>query len=362
MVLNWLHTEVNEIKDVDGNTVLLTGCDWMEPVWLPSLDFDLNARADRMKELGVGCVRVSMNAWLWRERASEYRPFIDSIINALGQRGIYTLLFLLKDKSAYAWTDAEEIAAMQNPDPIITFWKEVAQRYANNPSCAGYSIWPATFPTSGYTVETLTALWHPLALRIAREIHAINPNVLVFVPDVGPSQIRGFAVSPLDEPNIVYDIHRYYYNAIASGTSYATSYVNGNFALAKQQLEWVYKPLFLDFAMSYPVVMTEMGSRLVDPNWDIEAQDECELLARYGVGHIQHVWYPVELNEFGLTVQADWLTLSPLGEVWKAGLVPLPMPMPTPIPILPIALGIGAIVAVIGGIAYYSSKHKKRGK
>jgi len=344
MPLNWLHTVGKSIKDFYGRTLRPIGCEWQEPVWLNHLGSDLIQRADRMKELGVSIVRVSLNAWLWRNDPT-YKPFIDQIVAELGSRDIYTILNFQKDKQFGAMTDAEEIAYLENPTELINFWRDVALRYINTPSACAYEIFPAVWPASGYDMNTLQTLWHPVALQVVNEIHSINPNVLCFVPDAGPSIVRGFQTSPLPAPNVVYLIHRYYHYDLQAGLAYAVSYSTGDLETAKRQMINTFKPGFLDFSQSYPVFFIEFGATMENPNWNVQIEDLHNLLRDYGLGFTQHVWYPNPSESYGFgMIMEDFLTLNLIGEIWSKYIVPMPTS--------PIELLIRAALSAASGVGF----------
>jgi hypothetical protein len=172
----------------------------------------------------------------------------------------------------------------------------------------------------GYSKDQLQEMWYSVSLLAVREIHQINPEVVVIVESIGLADKILFVDSPLPEPNVIYGFHRYYHFD-RGNEDYAISYEQGYLETAKYQMEDFFSEIaFGMLDLGYPIMLLEFGSLTDDPNWDAQVVDLYNLLDKYYVSWNQWCWYPKDKTKTGLTfclLESDWVTLSPEGELWR---------------------------------------------
>jgi hypothetical protein len=318
-----LHVDGRWIRDANGNVVQLRGASWEETLWSwPSL-IDWTQEADRVKMLGVTLVRVSLNPQYWNE--SDYVPTIDKIVSLLAARQIYVILDFHEIKIDETYDDiANVIVNNASVGPFsnwIDFVKTLATRYKDYPYAAFIEFFgQPPHGTANYPLNVLEPAYYNSVLNAARQVHSINPNVLVTFGGVnsdGVGQI--FIDNPLPEPNVVYGLHRYYHFDIGY-SHYANSYAAGQFNLARQQMEQLYLSIGLVMVQKgYPVIDLEFGAYGSDPNWDTQIRDLYALLAKYRVGWVQWSYYdPTKPAANGSALTVDRSNLSPQGVIWAA--------------------------------------------
>lgn len=95
------------------------------------------------------------------------------------------------------WASSTEKARLQ------AFWEDMARRYKDNPTVAGYDILNEPTPS------TDCKEWFPVAGTIEKAIHAISPNQLVFIETCSDPGNDLKYNSPPKGANIVYEVHEY---------------------------------------------------------------------------------------------------------------------------------------------------------
>lgn len=319
-----LHVDGRWIKDANGNVVQLRGASWEETLWSwPSL-IDWTQRADHAKTLGVTLVRLALDPQHWTE--SDYVPTVDKIVSLLEQRQIYVILDFHEVKQGETYDDiANVIVNNASVGPFsnwIDFVKTLATRYKDHPYAAFIEFFgQPPHATANYPLNVLDPAYYNSVLNAARQVHSVNPDVLVTFGGVNSDSVgQDFINNPLPEPNVVYGLHRYYHFDIG-WSDYAKSYASGQFDLARQQMEQLYLSIGLVMLQKgYPVVDLEFGAYGSDPNWNVQIQDLYALLAKYGVGWTQWVYYdPNDSAANGSTLTTDGWNLSPQGMIWAAG-------------------------------------------
>jgi hypothetical protein len=323
--LEWLHTDGSSIKDEKGNNVTLRGCAWQELCYRKTLESDLETRINQMQMYKVNSVRLCLNPAYWSDSA--YVGLVDQIVNKLGEKGIYVIIDFHCGTWDYSlWNNDAKIDAIEYPDWWIAWFKNVTARYINDPQVALYNIFNEP-PTEGqgYSEEQLQEMWYSVSLRAIQEIHQINPKVVTIVESVNLADKILFIDNPLPEPNVVYGFHRYYYFD-RGYEDYALSYEQGNFTIAKLQMESLFNNIaFRMQDTGHPIILLEFGASADDPNWDVQIVDLYNLLNKYNVSWNQWCYYPINPEHSGpffCLLEPDGLTLSQTGELWREQLNP----------------------------------------
>ena len=360
MVLTWLHTDGKYIKDQQGNIVFLRGAARLGMIWgWTGIHDETDADYRLMKNSGANVVRIGLNRFYWGYQT--WLNKLDQIIGWCETLGLRVVLsYDSKTQAAELWNDAIKINDIFNPTDTINWLKTVATRYLNNPTVCAINIMNEPPPytawaSAGYNQVQADDAWRAFALVAAQALHSVNPNLLIFV---GNNQwctiLTQFINTPLPEPNIVYAWNRYYGGDLGY-QQYANDYRDGNFSVAKTEMEAFYRQVALDILMpgapperGHPVILFEFGYVPTDPNWQVQAKDCYAIMNRYGVGYVQWVFHGEEGatpvgTKWGMLTK-DWSALNERGQVWKVSL-----PTPTPPIILILApLTVGLILTGIG--------------
>jgi hypothetical protein len=120
--------------------------------------------------------------------------------------------------------------------------------------------------------------------------------------------------------NIVYCAHRYYAWDYP-WYDYAVSYGNGQFDLARQQMEALYYERWIDMIEAdLPVMNMETGvyrDSNKNPNWEVWMNDSLSLYEEYGVSVS---WFPFDPDRSDSSLisilNSDRRTLTNVGEIW----------------------------------------------
>ncbi len=181
---------------------------------------DLNWFADA-KQIRFNVVRVTLNYRLFEDNANPYVylssgwNFIDQYIQWADSLGMYLILDMhvpqggLQNSSnaPLLWTNNS------NQDRLVALWHEIATRYSNDTTIAGFDLLNEPTP-----VDSIAA-WSNLAQRIADTIRTVDNNHLLIVeyaygiidttntwyPFWNLSQQMFF----INDTNVMYDFHYY---------------------------------------------------------------------------------------------------------------------------------------------------------
>ena len=278
-----------------------------------------------MRNSGANVVRLCISRFYWNYPIWQNK--LDQIIDWCGQLGLHVILdYHSKTQDPSAWSDMDKIDEITAPADWIDWLKEVAFRYKNNPTVCGINVMNEPPPytawsSAGYTKDEADMAWRNAALEVARALHSVNPNLLVFVGNNNwCASLEQFILNPLPEPNVVYVFHRYYWADIGY-QDYANDYRNGNFEVAKTEMETLYKQVAFDLIdKGYPVILLEFGYQGTEPNWQVQAKDCYDLMKKYEAGYIQWVFHgetgatPVGTT-YGMLTK-DWSALNERGQLW----------------------------------------------
>ena len=348
--LTRLHTDGSYIKNEYEQIVQLTGVCWMdfniekariEGPQQGSLLENIDWRIARHKELGVNCIRISMNQGWWVNGGEygvtpeQYQAQLDRVVEDCQKVGIY-VYFCIHLGSSGANDLQDALMADHNykhPDWAygwLDFMKLLTERYKNYSAFVGLQIWAEPAWGKETDINVLNQKWANFSLANVRAIHSINPEVLVFVTSPGYYLHKWvsdyYFDNPLPEPNVVYAWQDYYKHQ--GWRDFYHSYEEGNYYLAKQQMEqWFYRTAFkMVNASIAPVMYTETGwnSNLdVDPVENVVLGDTADIFTKYKQSWSLWVWWSGQPYDL---VESDFYSLTPYGQVAVDNLVSLPEP------------------------------------
>jgi hypothetical protein len=216
----------------------------------------------------------------------------------------------------------------------LNYLAELANRYKNNPGMCGIYIlneWQFILDSNKC---------HTYAVEAARTLNAINPNLLVLVHGDLVNR-AGFdtywLANPIPYPNIVYLYHdyffQYYYYSSASGhqwtsppADFISSYMAGNFALAKQQMEANFYGKLWKYTTTNNICLAleEFGFTLgqkpelvagdigYEPGAPQCMKDYLELLNKYKISWNEYAW-----QQGGYALANEDGSLNAAGQIWK---------------------------------------------
>jgi len=291
--------------------------------FLETIDWRLN----RHKELGVNCVRISMNQSWWVNGGAyvtpeQYQAQLDRIVETCQALDIYVYFCLHLGSSG-----ADDMMAALMADHNykhsswsygwLDFTKLLTDRYKDSPAFVGLQIWAE--PAWGHEtdINILNEKWASFMQDNIDAIHSVNLDTLVFVTSPGYYTYKWVSHYYVDNPligsNIVYAWQDYYMHQ----SKIIDLYNAGDYEAARSYLEdWFEQKAFK--MTSAPTMLAEMGFSLTRPtqNWGIELhaiKDWYAIQRLRQQGWTQWVWgYPGQ--DLGLT-EDDWTTLNVIGDV-----------------------------------------------
>lgn len=314
-----------------NQTVRLTGLGWMDLHWRETLyQQTIEERVAYMKQYGVPHVRIALNYSKYRDILS-YRDYAYDIVKQLNDAGVYSYVGFWDADNAIRYT----------PEEWYSILEDAAERYGSITGFMG--IQPANEPHFGDEVE----LYRERALIACQRIHAVNPDLIIFLmihrKDNKPLfEIDPYIIdNPLPEPNIVYVVHHYYwidshYFAPGGLEDYWVSYNSSDFETGKVQLEDLMYQNFLRMD-SAPVMVDEFGIgtnrgaptgnsqeewSVYEPNPLIFLQDYLDILKKHGTHWNYWVWWRTDNGGYGVCGNS-WDTLSKQSEVIMTAFEPL---------------------------------------
>lgn len=337
----WLHVEGRWIKDENGNIVILKGACEMSLAYgiygVTSWDDHSNHLSvqtfDIAKQAGANIIRLGIN--LKSVLNSEYVSKIKQVVQWCKERGMWVLLDMDGPDDLCLQGEAwMPVLLDPNGTGFYAAWTTWAQLFKNEPTVCAFGLMnePPPAGTEGYTYDQLQAIWRSVAIETIHRIHAINPNVLIFVDNIQwSSDLQQFIDNPLNEPNVVYCLHRYYFFDWQNNVTYATAYASGNFAQGYALMkQFYYDKGFKLQDRGYPVVMEEFGSYREDPKFPCQIppnslrqiNDTYSLFREWQVGYMQFA-FSGEIDGYSLHLAMltdDWSALNEVGLIWAQNL------------------------------------------
>jgi endoglucanase len=203
----------------DGTPLELRGMSFGNRVWLndrmPRTHHDERDYA-RLASLGMNAVRFYFHHRTLEDEAARgqwladgWQWFDDNIAWAK-KHGVYLILNQHVPAGGFQ-SNADGDALWRDPamqDRFIALWRAIAERYAKEPTIAGYGI------LNEPAVETGIGEWKALAERTIASIREVDPNHAVFVErvnaigkDYSENADRNFF--RVSDPNTIYEFHFY---------------------------------------------------------------------------------------------------------------------------------------------------------
>lgn len=215
----FVHTSGTDIIDASGNKLYLRGVAFGNEVWTDSeLPTTHHGEIDyqRVHEMGMNAVRFYMNYKTFEDDASPYTykqigwDWIDQNIRWAKKNNVYLILNMHVPQGGFQsngdggglWTNPENQARLK------ALWFNIAKRYADEPTIAGYDLLNEPVVTSSISQ------WADFAQDIIDTIRTVNSNQMIFVERVnavGDNWATNDDMNFFDlkGDNLVYEFHFY---------------------------------------------------------------------------------------------------------------------------------------------------------
>lgn len=343
--LTWLHVDGRWIKDENGNIVTLRGAGEMSLAYgiygvtsyddhsryLSKHTFEIAAQA------GANIIRFGLN--MEDTFNTKYQDMVKQAVQWCKELGMWcNIEFHAPDSGGGQGEYWMPVLLDPEGTGFYEAWEIWAQEFQNESTVCAFGLMSEPPPegTNGYTYEELEAMWRPIVVEAIHRIHAINPNVLIFVDNIQwSSDLHQFIENPLNEPNVVYCLHRYYhFDWYTNHLPYANAYASGDFETGYNLMkQFYYDKGFKLLDMGYPVIMEEFGCyredpespyepKTADPNYLIQINETYKLFREWQAGYTQFsLGGKVEGYTRHYTMLTDdWSTLNEVGEIWRENL------------------------------------------
>lgn len=269
---DFVHAEGRDIIGTDGEKLELRGMAFGNNVFvsspLPEYNHHTEASYKKLSEMGFNCVRFYLNYEIFENDSKPYSykktgfEWLDKNVEWAKKYNMGIIFNMHCPQGGYQsggngmelWTDKK------NQDRLAALWKEIARRYADEPTVWGYGLINEPYvPLKGTTEESVEQ-YKKLFARLVKEVRSVTPYQAIFVeklcsikdtegnrsPDwewLGDPENTFFIA---DDDNIVYEFHTYeimqftHQNADWAGTGGITmTYPSEEIVSAEYENSWV---------------------------------------------------------------------------------------------------------------------------
>lgn len=317
-----LHVDGRYIKDSTGKIIQLTGTTVAHTAWkspdLPYWDtrVDPIPMAEAMKEHGANYVRICINREYWIDPAQpNYKLKIDEYVKEFTDRGIYCTVGLMSH---------ELVEGMK--ETWKDFLVELALRYKNNKGVYGIYIYNEP--------QINNDEWRIWVREGVNALKQANPDIIPLV-HASTGYPRTIEIDYwLDKPElhqVQWVYHNYFWQYGYYGRAdFFMSYENGDYELAKQQMETEYYNSYFKIAVDNNICVQNeefgfgytpdkvLGDMGYTPAFPQCMRDYIELHNKYSITWNEYAWY-----QGGYAI-ADLNILNEVGEIWAQYLTPTP--------------------------------------
>lgn len=231
----FVHTSGRLVLDGEGNQLEIRGMAMGNSVWqnpeTPNLNHHTEESFKELSELGFNSMRFYINYGLFESDDNPYEykesgfEWLDQNIEWAKKYGIGLIFNMHHPQGGYQsggdglalWQDVE------NQNRLVALWKEIASRYADEPTVWGYSLLNEPYaPMVNGSLEETAKVYHALIERISGAIREVSPNQMLVVErlinvvdlETGDSNYwsripADIAYPLLDDDNVLYEFHNY---------------------------------------------------------------------------------------------------------------------------------------------------------
>jgi aryl-phospho-beta-D-glucosidase BglC (GH1 family) len=349
---DYFHTSGNQILDVNGNRVTITGVNWFGFETSNYVVHGLWARnykdmMSQMKQLGFNTIRMPFSSAIFDPSNSpngidfNLNPdllglsslqILDKIVDYAGQIG---LRIILDHHSAKPDNHSNEPLwyipgdSTYTEQAWINDWTALAQRYAGNATVIGADLQNEPHNPATWGDGNLATDWQLAAERAGNAILQVNPNWLIFVEGIqtygGQSDwwggnLMGAGATPvvLNVANrVVYSPHEYPASVFSQTWFSAANYPNNLTSVWDGYWGYLYRENIA------PIWIGEFGSKLQTPT----DQQWYQQITKYLAGGMSWTWWSwnPDSGDTGGILGDDWQTVD---QNKLQGLLPLMSAMP----------------------------------
>jgi aryl-phospho-beta-D-glucosidase BglC (GH1 family) len=174
----------------------------------------------RIAALGFNSVRVPFTArFLLPEGQTTFDDteftYLENVAAWGGKHGVYVILDMHAAPGGQNGTNIDDDSTgtpalftdTSNQDRYVQVWTEIARRFKNVVSVAGYDLLNEPLPEPDQS-QYIPQLW-PLYQRVAQAIRAVDPNHMLIVEGANWADDWSSLGAPLDD-NMAYSFHKYW--------------------------------------------------------------------------------------------------------------------------------------------------------
>jgi endoglucanase len=287
----------NRVLDVNGRATIVRGVNRAGLEQSALGDHLSDKDFGGMASWGVGIVRLQLAHRFWLADSCDYDPGyvdrVDAAVESITSRGMVALIDLHRTTKNQACNTDGDSATRLSDELGVTFWSQVAARYADNPLVAfdlfnePHDVTPAEWRNGGWIAEQG---WQGIGMQqLYDTVRATGAQNLIFVSGIGWAyDVSPLLTNPLNGYGIVAASH-VYCPICEPGT-------------VRAGVDTVLLPV----AAQYPVVITEFGAQRTDGAYHAALIDWAEA---HGIGWAAFTWAAIRPEYFGLI--KSWDTMAP---------------------------------------------------
>lgn len=180
------------------------------------------ADIERISQLGYNSVRPALNARLFLSetdppvRIDEGFILLDQLVGWCKTHGIYVILDMHAAPGGQTGQNIDDSARDQPElfqqskyqDRLVDLWKDIARRYKDEPTVAGYDLLNEPLPERTGAAKAHKAQLEPLYQRLTQAIRRIDTRHIVIVEGADWANDWSVFSKPFDT-NLVYQFHYY---------------------------------------------------------------------------------------------------------------------------------------------------------
>ncbi|HWZ91211.1 MAG TPA: cellulase family glycosylhydrolase [Polyangiaceae bacterium] len=228
---NWLLNEgyalqldgdsADRSRRIEARVTEMIGATAAAPFWQSYRDnYITEADFARMQALGFNSVRVAMNARLLLPEGqdqfdeTEFKHLSD-VVEWGGRHEIYVIFDMHGAPGGQTGRNIDDdindtpdlFTIKDNQDRLVKLWTEIARRFAQSPTVAGYDLLNEPLPAQFFA--QYNPQLYPLYQRVGQAIRVVDPNHLLIVEGSDWADNWSTLGAPFDD-NMAYSFHKYW--------------------------------------------------------------------------------------------------------------------------------------------------------
>lgn len=235
----FIYVSGQQMFNTDGSLYRIKGMGFGNNVWsnpqVPTYTHNDEKSYKELSKLGFNTVRFYMNYRIFEDDDKPYQykeagfAWLDQNIKWAKKYGIHLILNMhvpqggfLSESKVNFWLDQSNMTRYE------ALWKEIAKRYANEPTVLGYALMNEPFLPKMQTDDASLNLYYDFINKVIREIRNEDVNHIFFIErpygTVDSNRKCSYAwgntgsFRTVSDTNTVYEFHYYIYQYTAQGT------------------------------------------------------------------------------------------------------------------------------------------------